>query len=254
MAGLGERFTGKVALVTGAASGIGRAVSLRLASEGANVLAFDLNAAGLAETAALAAGSSGSIVTRSGDVSQRQECIDAVADCVGRFGKLDILGNVAGVGGAQHFTDVTEELYRKFMGVNVDGYFWMAQAAIPHLLASSGNIVNLGSISGLTGQAYNVAYCTTKGAVINLTRALAAEYVKTPLRVNAICPGGVLTGLTANFSIPADIDGELMFLYSGFRGMVDPTEIANLFAFLASDEAKNIHGALVPTDGGITAS
>lgn len=253
MAGSGERFVGKVALLTGAGSGIGRAVAIRMAAEGAAVFGLDINEAGLNETAALVKDAGGKMSTRVGDVSQRAACFDAVAACVSELGQIDVLGNIAGIAKGYHFTEVTEEIYRRMMGVNVDGYFWMAQAAVPHLLSSSGNIVNIASISGLKGQAYNVAYCTTKGAVTNFTRALAAEYAKMPLRVNAIAPGGVMTALTTNYSVPPDVDGELMFMYTGFRGMADPSEIASLFAFLASDEAKNIHGAIVSNDGGQSA-
>jgi NAD(P)-dependent dehydrogenase (short-subunit alcohol dehydrogenase family) len=103
------------------------------------------------------------------------------------------------------------------------------------------------------GQAYTVPYCITKGAVVQMTRALAMEYVKTPLRVNAIAPGGVDTTLSQTFQIPSDVDFELMAPYTGHRGMAQPSEIAALFAFVASDEARNIHGAILSTDSGLTA-
>jgi meso-butanediol dehydrogenase / (S,S)-butanediol dehydrogenase / diacetyl reductase len=138
-------------------------------------------------------------------------------------------------------------------GVNVDGYFWMAQAAIPHLLATNGTIINIASNAGFMGQAYTVAYCTTKGAVVNLTRALAMEFIKQPIRINAIAPGGVDTSLAHNFRIPKDIDGDLMMRYNPLRGMAQADDIANLFAFMASDEARNIHGAIISSDGGVTA-
>ena len=107
-----------------------------------------------------------------------------------------MLGNIAGIARAEHFTDVQESAYRQMMGVNVDACFFLAQAAIPHLLETEGNIVNIASNAGLMGQAYTVAYCMTKGAVVQLTKALAMEYAKTPLRVNAIAPGGVDTSLS----------------------------------------------------------
>src|SRR4051794_25421246 len=205
-----QRFTDKAALLTGAASGIGRAVAIQLASEGAQVLAFDINEDGLRETAKLAADAGGSIEIRKGDVSQREECRAAVEAAVSTFGKLDVLGNIAGIARAEHVTDVTEEQYRQMMGVNADGYFFMCQAAIPHLLESSGNIVNIASNAGLFGQAYTVVYCMTKGAVVQLTKSLAMEYAKTSIRVNAIAPGGTDTALTANFQMPEDIDWDLL--------------------------------------------
>jgi meso-butanediol dehydrogenase / (S,S)-butanediol dehydrogenase / diacetyl reductase len=246
------RFEGKVAFLTGAASGVGRAVTLRLAGEGAEVFAFDIDADGLAETARLAAESDRKIQIHAGDVTSRAECFAAVEECVRSFGRLDVLGNIAGIARGEHFTEVTEAAYRQMMAVNVDGYVFMAQAAIPHLLRTDGNIVNIASNAGLIGQAYTVVYCASKGAVVQLTRALAMEYVKTSLRVNAIAPGGIETNLVANYQMPEDADWSLVTPYTGFRGMAKPADIAALFAFVASAEAANIHGAILSSDGGLT--
>ena len=247
-----ERFTGKVALITGAASGIGRAVTLRLASEGGQVLAHDLNAAGLEETAKLAADAGGAVEVRAGDVTHPEECQAAVEACVSAYGRLDVLGNVAGIARGEHMADVSVAGYRQMMGVNVDGPFFLAQAALPHLLESGGTIVNIASNAGLMGQAYTVAYCMTKGAIVQLTRALAMEYAKEPLRVNAIAPGGVDTSLSRNFQMPSDVDFELMARYTGFRAMGSADDIAAMFALVASDEGRSIHGAILSVDRGIT--
>ena len=247
-----ERFTGKVALITGAASGIGRAVTLRLASEGGQVLAHDLNAAGVEETAKLAADAGGAVEVRAGDVSDPEECQAAVEACVSAYGRLDVLGNVAGIARGEHMADVSVAGYRQMMGVNVDGPFFLAQAALPHLLESGGTIVNIASNAGLMGQAYTVVYCMTKGAVVQLTRALAMELMKTPVRVNAIAPAGTNTNLVATYTMPSDIDWKLMERYSGMRGMNSAEEVANVFAFLASDEASSIHGAIISADRGVT--
>lgn len=246
-----SRFVGRAAVVTGAASGIGRAVTLRLAAEGAQVLALDVNDDGLAETASDA---QGTVVTHRCDVTRADECRGAVEEAVRRFGRLDILGNVAGVARAEHFGEVSESAYRQMMGVNVDGYFFMCQAAVPHLLRSEhGVVVNIASNAGLIGQAYTVVYCMTKGAVVQLTRALAMEHLKTPLRVVGIAPGGVETGLVQGYQMPADVDWDLVGRYLGHRGLAQPEDIANVFAFLCSDEARNIHGTVVSSDGGMTA-
>ena len=244
------RYDGRVALVTGAASGIGRAVALRLAREGASVVALDLDAAGLAATRDEA---EGTVLVRACDVTSADECRTAVEFAIGEYGRIDVLGNIAGIARGEHFGEVTEAAYRQMMAVNVDGYFFMAQAAIPHLLAADGVIVNIASNAGLIGQAYTVVYCMTKGAVVQLTKSLAMEYMKQPLRVVAIAPGGVDTGLLRNYQMPSDVDFDLVMRYTGARGMASPDDIANLFAFLASDEARNIHGTVVSSDGGMTA-
>lgn len=243
------RFDNKVALVTGAGSGIGREVVLRLVSEGATVFGHDRDGERLAETSAMAGG----ISTRVGDVASPDECKQAVAACVAEHGRLDVLGNVAGIARSEHFLDVTVEQYRQMMAVNADSSFFFCQAAIPHLLETDGNIVNIASNAGVMGQAYTVAYCASKGAVVQLTRALAMEFVKTKLRVNAIAPSGVNTNLVKGFQMPTDVDFALMAPYMGFRPMSEPSEIAGLFAFLASDEARSITGAILNIDNGVTA-
>jgi meso-butanediol dehydrogenase/(S,S)-butanediol dehydrogenase/diacetyl reductase len=247
------RFTGKVALVTGAGSGIGRAVAVRLAAEGAAVLGHDIDAAAIEGTTKLVGDAGGRMEARVGDVSEPAEARAAVAACAAMFGRLDVLGNVAGIARGEHVTDVTVEGYRRMMGVNVDGPFFFAQAAIPHLLETSGTIVNIASNAGVMGQAYTVVYCMTKGAVVQLTRALALELIKTPVRVNAIAPAGTNTNLVATYSMPADVDLHLVGRYSGMRGMNSAEEVANVFAFLASDEASSIHGAIISADRGVTA-
>jgi NAD(P)-dependent dehydrogenase (short-subunit alcohol dehydrogenase family) len=247
------RFDGKVALITGAGSGIGRATAVRLAAEGARVFAHDLNGEGLATTASTISDAGGTVETRTGDLTSRRECVDTVQAAVDAYGHLDVLGNVAGVAAGVHFTEMTEEHYRRMVAVNQDAPFFFCQAAIPHLLATEGNIVNIASNAGLMGQAYTAAYCMTKGAVVQLTKSLAMEYLKTPLRVNAIAPGGTETGLTASYAMPPDVDFDLVMRYSGFRGMGTADDIASLFSLVASSEGSNIHGAVLSSDRGITA-
>ena len=174
---MSSKFGGKVALITGAGSGMGRAITVRLAAEGACVLAVDIDRERLDGTKGLA---SGSVVVHQADLGDADACPAAVAECVERFGRLDVLGNIAGIYLAEHTPKVSREQYRRVMAVNLDAYFFLAQAAIPHLLETGGNIVNIASNAGLQGVPYSAAYCMSKGGVIQLTRSLAVEFLKTP--------------------------------------------------------------------------
>ncbi|MDA8044763.1 MAG: SDR family NAD(P)-dependent oxidoreductase [Actinomycetota bacterium] len=245
------RFAGKVALITGAGSGIGRAVARRLAAEGAEVYALDIDGSRLAETVR---GADRPMTARTADLSDPDSCSAAVADCVAALGRLDVLGNIAGIYLAAHTVDMARDAYRKVMAVNLDAYFFLAQAAIPHLLASGGNIVNIASNAGIQGVPYSAAYCASKGGVIQLTRSLAVEFLKTALRVNAIAPAGTNTNIAASASFPTDMDPDLAARMAGLRGMAEPEEVAALFSFLASEEARSVTGAVYTLDNGLTAS
>lgn len=248
-----SRFDGKAALLTGAASGIGRAVAIRLAGEGASVFGLDVDAGGLDAVTEEVRTAGGTMLTRATDVSSVADCRQAAADCAAAFGRIDVLGNIAGISWQEHFGDATEEGWDAMFGVNVKGPFFLAQAALPHLLESGGNIVNIASNTAVMGMAYTAAYGATKGAVALLTKALAMELIKTPVRVNAIAPGGVDTPMTRNFAMPDDADFDLIRPGISPRGMSTPEQIAAVFAFVASDEAANVHGAVINADHGLTA-
>ena len=245
------RFSGKVALVTGAASGVGRATVRQMVKDGANVSGIDINQEGLE---ALSEEIGEQFHHIACDISDREAAQNAVEESVAHFGKLDIVANVAGVVRSHHATDVDEQTWRLIMGVNVDGMFWVTQAVIPHLLETGGNIVNVASNAGFMGQAYTVPYCAAKGAVINMTRALAMEYIKTDLRVNAIAPGATKPAMTEHSQMPEGINFELMQTYMGFRGMAEPDTAANAICWMASDEAARCTGSILSVDGGLTAA
>ena len=248
-----RRFEGKVVMVTGAGSGIGRATALRFASEGARVSASDVNAEGLAGTMGMLEGSGHH--SQILDVSQAQACRDAVAATVAACGRLDVLCNIAGFAGAYHLHEVTEEFWQRMIAVNLSGVFFMCQAAMPHLLETKGNIVNMASSAAIVGQVYNTAYCASKGGVNLLTKALAVEFASRGVRVNAVCPGGVNTPLTKNFRVPENPDVALFTRLSSLvQPMAEPGEIAGAVAYLASEEARFITGDSLTIDGGQTVS
>jgi NAD(P)-dependent dehydrogenase (short-subunit alcohol dehydrogenase family) len=246
-------FDGKVALLTGAASGIGRAVAQRLASGGAKVFGVDVNPDGLAETARLVADAGGVMESGCFDLRRREQCCAAVERAVQSCGRLDVVGNIAGVNVFHHFTDMREEEWNLILAVNLSATAFVCQAAIPHLLETKGNIVNVASVAAFKGQAYTAAYCASKGGVVQLTKALAMEYVDRGIRVNALAPGGVNTPLTSQIDFPEGIDWKLMQPYIARRGMAEADDIASAFAYLASDEARIVHGAVWAVDHGITA-
>ncbi|MDO8861607.1 SDR family oxidoreductase [Haliea sp. E1-2-M8] len=248
------RFDGKVAFITGAASGIGLATVARLGREGAKVYASDINAELLARETARLSGEGLDIHTRVLDVTDETDCRAAVEECLAKFGRLDILCNVAGMVLTKNFLDVSAEEWDWVMTVNTRSVFVLCQAAMPHLLETSGNIVNISSAAGLQGLPYNSAYCASKGAVLLLSKSLAVEFASRGVRVNAVCPGAVDTPLVKNIQIPEGADMALygrMFPLTGYYAQ--PEEIAGAVAYLASDEAKFVTGSALVIDGGQTA-
>ena len=228
-------------------------MALRLASEGGTIFGVDIDEDGLAATAQSVDSSGGRMEWARADLRTRAGCFEAVNQAVGALGGLDVVGNVAGVNRFHKFAEMPEEDWNLIVAVNLSAVAFVCQASIPHLLETSGNIVNLASVAGMMGQAYTVAYCASKGGVIQLTRALAMEYVKTGLRVNAIAPAGVDTPMNVDIAFPEDLDWKLMKPYMGHRGLATADEISGLFAFLASDDARPVHGAVLAADFGVTA-
>jgi NAD(P)-dependent dehydrogenase (short-subunit alcohol dehydrogenase family) len=243
----------KVAVVTGAASGIGRATVIALLNQGFHIAAMDVDADGLDKLSDSLQSKNNRCDLYTTDVASREQCHSNISKIFEKNGRIDVLANIAGIARSEHMTEVAEASWNEMLGVNLSGVFWCSQAAIPFLIESNGSLINVASCSGLMGQAYTVAYSATKGGVIAMTKSLAMEYIKTGMRVNAVAPGSVQTQLIDNYSMPEDVDFDLVKPYMGFRGMAEPEELANVISFLVSENARRIHGAVITVDGGLTA-
>jgi NAD(P)-dependent dehydrogenase (short-subunit alcohol dehydrogenase family) len=241
------RFAGKRALVTGAASGIGRATAQLLAQEGAQVIIADINEAGLAETAALIGAAATPVIYNAEDHASCRALIATAAE-----GGLDVLCNVAGMLKWGPTESYAVEDFERLLRINTTSVFVLCQAALPHLVKAKGNIVNIGSTSGLRGMIYTAAYCASKHAVVGMTTALAAEYAHLGVRINAVCPGQVNTPMVQQAPPQGDLDWAMVMRGAPklADGVCDPADIANAVAFLASDQARKATGTVLVVDGG----
>jgi meso-butanediol dehydrogenase/(S,S)-butanediol dehydrogenase/diacetyl reductase len=236
----------KVALVTGASSGLGAAVAQLFADRGATVFGIARDAERLATVFDAVPGGRYASV----DITSAAACRDAVAQCVAAFGRLDVLVNVAGYHQMRHTVSMSDEDWDQDLAVNLNGPFYLCRAALPHLLESGGNIVNVTSIAGVEGEVYSAGYCAAKHGLVGLTRALAVEYTKEKIRVNAICPGGMSTPQATEFTAPEHADWDLIMRIASPRGFMEAADVAKAIAFLASDDAAAIHGAVYRVDNG----
>lgn len=243
-----DRYAGRVVLVTGAGSGIGRATVHRLVEEGATVLAADIAAEGLAAMAKDAARPE-AVTPFVGDVSDPAFAPAAVAAAL-ELGRLDTVVNSAGILRFEHTHEVALADWQRILDVNLTGTFLVCQAAIPALLAQRGAIVNVASTAALAAHPWAAAYSASKGGVLALTRTLAIEYAKQGLRANAVCPGSIDTPITGAFSLPEGADGKLLHRIMSPVGMGDPKLVAAAIAYLGSDDALHVNGADLRIDGG----
>jgi NAD(P)-dependent dehydrogenase (short-subunit alcohol dehydrogenase family) len=247
-----RRFEGRVAIVTGAASGIGRATALRLAAEGARVACADVAAQGLEETAKRIEQDGGQALALACDVSDETAVRGLVDRAVDRFGALHALCNVAGILRFDHTHELSLADWQRVLTVNLTGTFLACRAAIPHLLATRGAIVNTSSTAALAGHPWTAAYSASKGGVLALTYTLAIEYGKQGLRANAVCPGAVETPMHQAFRLPEGADAKLLRRIMPFDGQFrGPEVVAAAIAYLASDESAHTNGVALRIDGGM---
>jgi meso-butanediol dehydrogenase / (S,S)-butanediol dehydrogenase / diacetyl reductase len=243
------KLRGKVALVTGFGSGLGQAIAVLFAREGAAIVGTSTTAGKGQDTAAAIAKAGGAVLFRAGDVSRSAQMKSLVEEGVRRFGGLDIVINSAGVRTNGSITEITEEQWDRTIAVNLKGVFVVSRVAIPEMIKRGGGvIINIGARSGIAGQAGRAAYCASKGGMITLTEAMAMDHAREKIRVNCICPGPTRTPMV-DTSTPEKLARYATRVPVGRIG--EPEDIAQAALYLASDEASMITAAVLPVDGGM---
>lgn len=243
----------KVALITGASSGIGAATAVEFADAGWEVMAAGRDADRLEEVSDV----SDNISTWEGELLESEDCDELVADTVDEFGRLDCLVNAAGILIMGNAEELSDNDWRDTLTINLDVPFYLSRAAVPHLIQSAGSIINVSSVWGVEGSQRALAYCASKGGLIQMTRAMALDHARDGLRINAICPGSVDTPMLTGRAEELEKDpGEYLdeLADSSPNGRIaSPEDVAGLVLFLASDAASHITGSAIPIDGGRTA-
>lgn len=249
---------GKVAIVTGAGSGIGRAIASLLAKEGAKVIVADISTRDGAETVRSIAREGGGAFFIEADVSRALSVKKLLAATIGKYGRLDILVNNAGVESVGSVVDIPEESWDRVIKINLKGTYLCSKYSIPKMIDGGGGvIVNVGSVLGLIGSRGEAAYCASKGGIMSLTRAMALDFAGSNIRVNCVCPGSVLTP-TFKRVMEASGDYRTMFARNlekiPLKRVAQPEEIAEAVLYLVSDRSSYVTGATLVIDGGWSAT
>lgn len=245
-----QRFTGRSVVLTGAGSGIGAATAQRLAAEGALLTISDVNAEGLEQTASACREAGATVTALVSDVSDESAVAELIDTAVGTHGRLDVLVNVAGILQFKDFRLTTLEDFERIIGVNLTGTFLTCRDAMPHLLESGGNIVNIASTAALAGHPWTSSYSASKGGVLALTLTLAVEFGKMGVRCNAVAPGSINTPIQNAFELPEGADAKLLYRIMPLDTMRGPECVAGAVAFLGSDDAAHVNGEVLRVDGG----
>ena len=248
-----QRFDNKVALITGAASGIGRAAAERLAQEGAAVFCVDIQKPALDELVAALRQKGAQAEAFVCDASDEQQVKACVARCVATYKKLDVLCNIAGILRFANTHEMPLNTFELVMKVNVTSTFLFCREALPELIKTEGNIVNTASTAAYQGLPWGAAYSASKSAILGMTRSIAVDYASHNVRANCVAPGDILTSIMGNNSFPDGADLSILRRVSSLTGPKGPDVIAGAIAMLASEDGIHITGECVRIDGGMLA-
>ncbi len=250
----------KIALISGGAGGMGRAVALRFADEGARVVLLDKDEVGLEATASLVRQAGGEALVKAADITQISQIDEIVKVCADAFGGLDILYNNAGVSIARPIEEVDEAFWDLVQAINVKAHFFITKSSLPYLRQSSGGtVINVGSVSGVFGINGQTVYCVSKGGIHQMTKAMAAELADEGIRVNAIAPGVVATQMVKHAleHLPDEEQKAVVASWTGrqlFNRPAEPEEIASVAVFLASDQSSFLTGEIINASAGWAAN